>query len=93
MAFERPEHNIIAELLASMNQDVLIDSKCYFGGGTAIVLCLGYRELRKGFFGARGIGSLFPGTARALRDVHADATSVRLFLEFQSQRIKFEIVI
>lgn len=109
MAFKRPEHNIIAELLASMKQDVLIDSKCYFGGGTAIVLSLdeyrqsldvdflcadvaGYRELRNGFFEARGVGSLFPGTARALRDVHADATSVRLLLEFRGQRIKFEIV-
>ncbi|MBW9115627.1 nucleotidyl transferase AbiEii/AbiGii toxin family protein [Rhizobium cauense] len=45
MAFKRPEHNIIAELLASMKQDVLIDSKCYFGGGTAIVLSLDeYRQ-------------------------------------------------
>lgn len=45
MAFKRPEHNISAELLASMKQHVLIDSKCYFGGGTAIVLTLDeYRQ-------------------------------------------------
>ena len=109
MAFARPMHNIIAELLASMKQNVLADNKCYFGGGTAIVLSLGeyrqsldvdflcadidgYRELRNGFFEARGIGSLFPGSVKLLRDVHADATSVRLLLEFREQRIKFEIV-
>ena len=109
MVFERPEHNIILELLASMKQDVLRDNNCYFGGGTAIVLSLdeyrqsldvdflcadvdGYRELRNGFFEHRGIGFLFPDDVIPLRDVRADATSVRLFLEFKGQRIKFEIV-
>jgi hypothetical protein len=109
MAFLRSEHNIIAELLASMKQDVLTDNKCYFGGGTAIVLSLdeyrqsldvdflcadvdGYRELRNGFFEAPGLGWLFPNAVKLLRDVHADATSVRLLLEFQGQKIKFEIV-
>ncbi|BCH63535.1 hypothetical protein RvVAT039_07510 [Agrobacterium vitis] len=109
MVFTRPEHNIILELLGSMKQDVLRDNKCYFGGGTAIVLSLdeyrqsldvdflcadvdGYRELRNGFFGGRGVDFLFPAEVKPLREVRADATSVRLFLEYKEQRIKFEIV-
>ncbi len=109
MVYARPEHNIILELLTSMKRDVLWDNKCYFGGGTAIVLTLdeyrksldldflcadtdGYRELRNGFFGSSGISFLFPPDATPLRDVRADSTSVRLFLEYQGQRIKFEIV-
>jgi hypothetical protein len=38
LAFKRPKHNLIAEALRSMNADLLVGSKCYFGGGTAIVL-------------------------------------------------------
>lgn len=108
MEYTRPEHNIIAELLAEMNHGFLLDSKCYFGGGTAIVLSLdeyrqsldvdflcadvdGYRELRNAFFES-GIRALFPDGVKALRDVQADANSVRMLLEFQGQRIKFEIV-
>ena len=109
MTFVRQKHNIILKLLSSMKQDVLRDNKCYFGGGTAIVLSLdeyrqsldvdflcadvdGYRELRNGFFGGRGLDFLFPSEAIPLRDVRADANSVRLFLEYKKQRIKFEIV-
>lgn len=108
MEFVRTEHNIIAELLAGMNRQFLLNSKCYFGGGTAIVLSLdeyrqsldvdflcadvdGYRELRNALFD-RGLSALFPNDVKALRDMRADATSVRIFLEFQGQRIKFEIV-
>lgn len=109
MVFARPEHNIILELLASMKQDILRDNKCYFGGGTAIVLSLdeyrqsldvdflcadvdGYRELRNGFFEHSGVSFLFSADVTPLREVRADATAVRMFLEFKGQRIKFEIV-
>ncbi len=40
MAFIRLEHKNISEVLAGMNQDRLLENKCFFGGGTAIVLKL-----------------------------------------------------
>ncbi len=43
--FERPHHQRIAWLLAALNGPLLKAHKCYFGGGTAIVLRFGeYRE-------------------------------------------------
>lgn len=43
--FERPHHNAIATILAALDEKVLAEAECYFGGGTAIVLALGeYRE-------------------------------------------------
>jgi Nucleotidyl transferase AbiEii toxin, Type IV TA system len=43
--FQRHEHRIIAELLRSMNHALIEACKCFFGGGTAIVLTHGeYRR-------------------------------------------------
>lgn len=43
--FERPHHQAIAAVLSAMNTDLLRESQCYFGGGTAIALLLDeYRE-------------------------------------------------
>ncbi|MCA0273087.1 MAG: nucleotidyl transferase AbiEii/AbiGii toxin family protein [Proteobacteria bacterium] len=43
--FDRPHHNAIAKILASIDGKLLAEAECYFGGGTAIVLALGeYRE-------------------------------------------------
>lgn len=43
--FERPHHNLIAQVLNALNAQVLRDNHCLFGGGTVIALCYGeYRE-------------------------------------------------
>jgi hypothetical protein len=43
--FRRPEHRIIGEALALMDRDILTANKCWFGGGTAIVMKFGeYRR-------------------------------------------------
>lgn len=43
--FERPHHNLIAQVLNALDAEVLRDKHCLFGGGTAITLCYGeYRE-------------------------------------------------
>lgn len=43
--FRRDHHNRIASVLQSLNSDLLIETKCWFGGGTAIVLANNeYRE-------------------------------------------------
>lgn len=45
VSFKRDHHNAILNILRSLNGDYLLKSKCYFGGGTAVVLALGeYRE-------------------------------------------------
>ena len=45
VSFERKHHNAILQVLRSLDGEFLVKSKCYFGGGTAIVLELGeYRE-------------------------------------------------
>ncbi len=108
MPFVRPEHNIIAEVLASMNSDLLADAKCWFGGGTAIVLSFGEyrRSLDLGFLCAdrdgyrklreaffdHGIRALFPEPIEVLRDVRADSSGIRMGVRHKDQPIKFEIV-
>lgn len=43
--FRRPHHNAIATVLAALDDRLLLEAECYFGGGTAIVLALHeYRE-------------------------------------------------
>lgn len=43
--FKRPHHQKIATVLDAMNADLLRQTKCYFGGGTAISLQLNeFRE-------------------------------------------------
>ncbi len=43
--FQRPHHRRIAEILLALDAPLLVQNRCYFGGGTAIVLRHGeYRE-------------------------------------------------
>ena len=43
--FERPHHRRIARVLSALNADLLRESNCLFGGGTAMALRFGeYRE-------------------------------------------------
>ena len=37
-AFRRPWHRLLARVLASLNRPLLAPAKCYFGGGTRIVM-------------------------------------------------------
>ncbi|RYB92866.1 nucleotidyl transferase AbiEii/AbiGii toxin family protein [Ciceribacter ferrooxidans] len=108
MTFYRPQHENIAELLRSANRDLLMGSRCFFGGGTAIVLKNGeYRQsLDLDFLCAdtdgyrklrnalqeQGIGAIFPVEAKPLREIQADGYGIRTLLEYKGQRIRFEIV-
>jgi Nucleotidyl transferase AbiEii toxin, Type IV TA system len=43
--FERPHHRRVATVLAALDADALLASRCFFGGGTAMALRFGeYRE-------------------------------------------------
>lgn len=45
VTFAREHHTAILKALRALDGDYLMETKCYFGGGTAIVLELGeYRE-------------------------------------------------
>ncbi|MET3613710.1 hypothetical protein ABID16_002039 [Rhizobium aquaticum] len=91
-----------------MNADFLLESRCWFGGGTAIVLTRGEyrRSLDLDFLCAdtdgyrdirnavfdRGLAALFSGEVRQLRDIRSDAYGVRTLVEFEGLAVKFEIV-
>ncbi|RFB85118.1 hypothetical protein B5K08_26720 [Rhizobium leguminosarum bv. trifolii] len=108
MDFIKTEHQIIAELLASMNGAFLEDCGCFFGGGTAIVLKHGeYRQsLDVDFLCANtdgyrelrtaasrtGPAGLFNADVQLARDTMFDRYGIRMFLRFRGQPVKFEIV-
>jgi hypothetical protein len=106
--FQRPEHRLIASALAGMDADLLVNARCYFGGGTAIVLQ--NREYRRSldvdFLCAdvagyrelrsrvtdRGIVGLFRQPVRVVRDIRSDQYGIRAFLALDGLTIKFEII-
>lgn len=106
--FQRREHRLIAAALAEMDADLLVDARCYFGGGTAIVLQ--NREYRRSldvdFLCAdvagyrelrsrvtdRGIVGLFRRPVTVVRDIRSDQYGIRAFLALDGLTIKFEII-
>ncbi|MFI0847691.1 nucleotidyl transferase AbiEii/AbiGii toxin family protein [Mesorhizobium sp. IMUNJ 23232] len=108
MPFIRPEHKIIADMLRRMNRQVLTETRCWFGGGTAVVLLYGeYRRSLdvdflcadvdgyreiRNIVVAGGQRTLFGDGVASVREARADAYGVRMFLEQVGQPIKFEII-
>ncbi|MEX2516927.1 MAG: nucleotidyl transferase AbiEii/AbiGii toxin family protein [Gammaproteobacteria bacterium] len=106
--FERPHHQRIAQLLRSLNGDLLSRCACYFGGGTAIVLALGeYRESldidflcasTKGYRTLRniafdhGIEGFFETKPQVLREMRSDQYGIRTFLTVDELPVRFEII-
>lgn len=106
--FDRPHHQRIAKLLASLNANFLAESGCYFGGETAIALSLNeYREsvdvdfLCSSLDGYRvlrntitnaSLGDIVSQPVELVRDVRADRYGIRTFVRIDGTPIKFEIV-
>ncbi|WP_095203261.1 nucleotidyl transferase AbiEii/AbiGii toxin family protein [Mesorhizobium carmichaelinearum] len=106
--FRRPEHRIIGEALALMDRDLLTANKCWFGGGTAIVMKFGEyrRSLDVDFLCAdadgyrelrthaveRGVRAFFPEPVEAVRDFQIDQYGLRTVVRLQGQLIKFEVI-
>ncbi|MBV2234934.1 MAG: nucleotidyl transferase AbiEii/AbiGii toxin family protein [Sterolibacterium sp.] len=106
--FERPHHQRIEKLLHTFNCDLLSQTKCYFGGGTAIVLSLAeYRESRdidflcasnegyrllRNTISQDSLGALLKEPVKHLREVRADRYGIRTVLEVDGIPIKLEIV-
>jgi len=106
--FKKPEHRIIAEALGLMDHHLLTANKCWFGGGTAIVMKFGEyrRSLDVDFLCAdadgyrelrthaveRGIRAFFPEPVEAVRDFQIDQYGLRTVVRLQGQPIKFEVI-
>ncbi|API52602.1 hypothetical protein BMW22_14155 [Rhizobium leguminosarum] len=108
MEFRRPEHRTIAAALRLMETDFLLANKCWFAGGTAIVMHLDEYRLSlavdflcadgDGYRALRmaavesGVGAFFGKTVAALRDFRTDQYGIRTVLTLDRQPIRFEIV-
>ena len=102
------EHARIARLLGKLRTGFLNEARCWFGGGTAIVMANGeYRmsldvdflcSSQEGYRAlrqavtARGSAGIFEESIKQLRDFRCDQYGLRAALEFEGQAIKFEIV-
>lgn len=106
--YSRARHNAVAKVLAGLDAGFLGRAKCYFGGGTRIVLELNeYRESadidflcsdREGYRALRSairpdsLGELSRAPIELLREVRADQYGLRTVLQIDNEPIKFEIV-
>ena len=106
--FTRPRHHQVWKALESFDAGFLNSARCYFGGGTRIVLELAeYRESADvDFLCADGagyrklrntikqnsLGAILKKPIPLSREVRADRYGIRTFLELDGQPVKFEIV-
>lgn len=108
MEFRRPEHRTIAAALRLMQADFFLANKCWFAGGTAIVMNLDEYRLSldvdflcadgEGYRVLRlaaiesGAGAFFGEPVTTLRDFRTDQYGIRTVLTLEDQAIRFEIV-
>lgn len=107
-SFRRASHRQVAATLLRFDRRFLESTRCYFGGGTRIVLELGeYRESRDVDFlcadrdGYRrlretvsetSLGSIAPRGVPLARDVRSDQYGIRTWLGDGPLKLKFEIL-
>jgi hypothetical protein len=107
-AFKRAAHHEVLAVLRALDRAFLDRAKCYFGGGTRIVLELGeYRESRDiDFLCSDQLGyrllrervketSLSPIADRSIRlarEVRADQYGIRTFIARGEANLKFEVI-
>jgi hypothetical protein len=106
--FSRIRHHAVDKILAALNGGFLGRAKCYFGGGTRVVLELKeYRESadldflcsdRAGYRALRStitnvsLGEICARPLQLAREVRADQYGIRTVLRIGGELIKFEIV-
>ena len=106
--FKRPHHQKILKLLESINVDLFNETKCYFGGGTAISLLLNeYRESvdvdflcadKEGYGELRNLidnnnaQNYFTKNVQQIRGVRTDQYGIRTAFLIDGTPIKFEII-
>lgn len=108
MIFDRPQHIIIQSALQSMDAAFLEASRCYFGGGTAIVLMHGEYRLSldvdflcadvdgyrelRSAIADSGAKAIFGPDVETMREFRTDQYGIRGIVSLDGQPIKFEIV-
>ena len=106
--FHRPEHRAVIAALRSMNAPLLRRCRCWFGGGTAIVLDVGEYRLSKdidflcadvdGYREVRsavladGIAALFGPDVRQERDIRTDQYGIRTIVSASGVPLRFEVI-
>lgn len=106
--YSRARHNAVDKALTRLNGDFLDGARCFFGGGTRIVLELDeYRESadldflcsdRDGYRELRStirhdsLGELASAPLELLREVRADQYGIRTVLQIDNGPIKLEII-
>lgn len=106
--FSRPHHQRIARVLETLDTDVMRAHRCYFGGGTAIVLGHGeYRESAdidlmtdtvhgyrelRNLVNTKGINALFTSPPKLRREVRIDQYRIYCALDVDGLPIKFELL-
>jgi len=106
--YKRVRHHAVDKALAALNGRFLDGAKCFFGGGTRVVLELNeYRESadidflcsdRAGYRALRSaisessLGELCARPLKLAREVRADQYGIRTVLQVGDDLIKFEIV-
>ena len=107
--FARPRHATVAAALAALDARFLEECRCWFGGGTRIVLELGeYRESEDTDFlcasaagyrtlrstiSERSLGRIVARPLALAREVRADRYGIRTVLGAGEAKLKFEIVL
>lgn len=108
VTFRRPVHRQVLAVLSALDRAFFTETRCYFAGGTRIVLELGeYRESkdmdflcssRDGYRQLRegvsesSLGRILKPGFSLAREVRADQYGVRTFIENKGISLKFEIV-
>jgi hypothetical protein len=106
--YKQARHEVVHQVLSTLNRELLNDCACYFGGGTRIVMELDeYRESldidllcadREGYRTLRSeiapdsLGCILARPCTLAREVRADRYGIRTFMARGDMRIKFEIV-
>lgn len=106
--FRRPRHNLVRRILTAFDARFLDDNRCYFGGGTRIVMELDeYRESldidllcadKSGYrnirsqVGEQTLGAILSTRLPLAREVRADRYGIRTFFDIEGEKVKFEIV-
>lgn len=106
--FKRALHEEVVAALARLQAAFLDASRCYFGGGTRIVLELGeYRESKDidflcadvaGYRALRetitesSLGAIAKTALKLARDVRGDQYGIRTAVQGAKEKLKFEIV-
>jgi len=106
--YRRARHKLVQSLLEKLDADFLRQARCYFGGGTRIVLELDeYRESadvdllcsnRDGYRELRSavtptsLGRIARGQIALAREIASDIYGIRTFVDIDGEKIKLEIV-